>query len=135
MPRPAAASCPVFTADAWRQVFEYFSNEKRPDGVSFMRPEDLLASLVAVYPAEGAASDRAGSLPGERRPATTPISDKDQVRSHLCARAFPMLGTCGQRLLTLASQRVADDVFVTLEKRVRSAFVLSSPLPLVENHL
>lgn len=35
------------------QVFEYFANEKLPDGSAHMRPQDLLAALVPVYPPEG----------------------------------------------------------------------------------
>lgn len=48
------------------QVFQYFSSEKRPDGSTYMKPQDLLASLVAVYPSEASAVERSGSLPGER---------------------------------------------------------------------
>ena len=56
-------------------MFEYFSSVKRDDGSTFMRPEDLLAALVAVYPPEAApGSVRAGSLPGE--PAPKPTADR-----------------------------------------------------------
>ncbi len=34
----------------------------------FMRPENLLSSLVAIYPPEGSSVERAGYLPGERAP-------------------------------------------------------------------
>lgn len=33
-----------------------------------MKPENLLSSLVAVYPPEGSSIERAGFLPGERAP-------------------------------------------------------------------
>jgi hypothetical protein len=57
------------------QVFEYFSSVKRNDGLTFMKPEDLLAALVAVYPPDAApGSVRAGSLPGE--PAPKPVADR-----------------------------------------------------------
>ena len=35
----------------------------------FMKPENLLSSLVAIYPPEGSSVERAGYLPGERAPA------------------------------------------------------------------
>ena len=34
-----------------------------------MKPENLLSSLVAVYPPDGSSIERAGYLPGERAPA------------------------------------------------------------------
>ena len=36
----------------------------------FMRPENLLSSLVAIYPPEGSNVERAGYLPGERAPVS-----------------------------------------------------------------
>ena len=35
-----------------------------------MRPENLLSSLVAIYPPEGSKLERAGYLPGERAPVS-----------------------------------------------------------------
>ena len=64
-------------------MFEYFSSVKRDDGSTFMKPEDLLAALVAVYPPDAAPkSVRAGSLPGE--PAPEPVADRHKpVRSRI----------------------------------------------------
>ena len=46
-----------------------------------MRPENLLSSLVAVYPPEGSNVERAGYLPGERAP--TEAKSPQMVRWHL----------------------------------------------------
>lgn len=46
-----------------------------------MRPENLLSSLVAVYPPEGSNVERAGYLPGERAP--TEEKSPQMVRWHL----------------------------------------------------
>ena len=60
------------------QVFEYFSSIKREDGSTSMKPSDLLAALVAVYPPDAgpAGPVRSGSLPGERAPR--PAKDRHQ---------------------------------------------------------
>ena len=43
----------------------------------FMKPENLLSSLVPVYPPEGSSIERTGYLPGERVP--TPESSPRMV--------------------------------------------------------
>jgi len=66
-------------------VFEYFSSIKREDGSTFMKPSDLLAALVAVYPPDAgpAGPVRSGSLPGERAPR--PAKDRHKpVRLPCC---------------------------------------------------
>ena len=35
----------------------------------YMKPEGLLSAIIAVYPPEGSGVERAGALPGERKPA------------------------------------------------------------------
>ena len=61
-------------------MFQYFSSERRPDGSTFMKPEDLLAAMVAIYPAAASAADRAGFLPGEHRAAATASQNKQVGR-------------------------------------------------------
>mmetsp|Transcript_14222 Transcript_14222/g.42959 ORF Transcript_14222/g.42959 Transcript_14222/m.42959 type:complete len:475 (-) Transcript_14222:1245-2669(-) len=59
------------------KVFEYFANEKLPDGSAHMRPQDLLAALVPVYPPEGEQVTRSGSLPGEPTHGLANSAQKD----------------------------------------------------------
>ena len=59
------------------KVFEYFANEKLPDGSTHMRPQDLLAALVPVYPPEGeqvrGASTAPPPLPSGPPPLSCPV--------------------------------------------------------------
>ncbi len=71
-------------------MFEYFSSIKREDGATFMKPSDLLAALVAVYPPDAGAAGpvRSGYLPGERAPR--PAKDRHKpVRLARCPDPDP----------------------------------------------
>lgn len=63
------------------KVFEYFANEKLPDGSAHMRPQDLLAALVPVYPPEGEQA-RAAPLP------TPPIPRPVAPASAPCGKSY-----------------------------------------------
>lgn len=54
------------------KVYEYFANDRHADGTARMRPQDLLAALVAVYPSDGDQVIRSGSLPGEPQTGLAP---------------------------------------------------------------
>ena len=50
----------------------------------YMKPEGLLSAIIAVYPPEGSGVERAGALPGERRPATIEGSRLVGYMLHCC---------------------------------------------------
>ncbi|KAL3131679.1 hypothetical protein ABBQ38_007972 [Trebouxia sp. C0009 RCD-2024] len=75
------------------KIFEYFATETKEDGSRFMRPENLLSSLVAVYPPEGSSVERAGYLPGER----APTSDKSPKMD---SKFFQMFDVDGDGLIS-----------------------------------
>ena len=53
-----------------------------------MRPENLLSSLVAIYPPEGSSVERAGYLAGERAPT-------GEVSPRMVRAPLGLLGPCG----------------------------------------
>lgn len=58
------------------KVYEYFANDRHSDGTARMRPQDLLAALVAVYPPDGDQVLRSGSLPGEPQNGLAPTKTR-----------------------------------------------------------
>ena len=79
-----------------------------------MKPENLLSSLVAVYPPEGSNVERAGYLPGERAP--TADKSPQMVRifsSHamlLQPPRTPLPFDTAEGLCVHAGQQVLPDV-------------------------
>ena len=63
----------------------------------YMKPEGLLSAIIAVYPPEGSGVERAGALPGERRPATYEGSRLVGYMLHCCTAA--LLHCCTAALL------------------------------------
>ena len=54
-----------------------------------MKPENLLSSLVAVYPPEGSNVERAGYLPGERAPTADKSPQMVRANISLSCHATP----------------------------------------------
>ncbi|DBA98639.1 TPA: hypothetical protein ACH3X1_014425 [Trebouxia sp. C0004] len=75
------------------KIFEYFATETKEDGSRFMRPENLLSSLVAIYPPEGSSVERAGYLPGERAPT-------GDVSPRMDSKFFQMFDVDGDGLIS-----------------------------------
>ncbi|DBB15580.1 TPA: hypothetical protein ACH3X3_003794 [Trebouxia sp. C0006] len=75
------------------KIFEYFATETKEDGSRFMKPENLLSSLVAIYPPEGSSVERAGYLPGERAPA-------GDVSPRMDSKFFQMFDVDGDGLIS-----------------------------------
>lgn len=57
----------------------------------YMKPEGLLSAIIAVYPPEGSGVERAGALPGERRPATVEGSRLVGCMLHCCTEQICLL--------------------------------------------
>ena len=68
----------------------------------YMKPEGLLSAIIAVYPPEGSGVERAGALPGERRPATYEGSRLVGYMLHCCTAALSN-SACGKGYLAAAS--------------------------------
>lgn len=73
------------------KVFDYFSSQSK-DNFHYMLPSDLLNAVVPTYPASRSAEERAGALPGERRPQIQEAMIKSQKRKNKFFQKFDLDG-------------------------------------------